>query len=140
MPFSSPFGGFLDQRVDLVGRRRLLGDEHQVDDRDVRGRHADGRAVELALQVRQHQADRLGGAGRGRDHRQRGATRAAQVLVQRIDDALVAGVGVDRRHVAALDAERLVEDVDRRRQAVGRARRVGDDLLRAWSASLWLTP
>ena len=53
----------------------LLGDELEVDDRDVRRRHADRHAVELAVQLRQHEADRLGGAGRGRDHVQRRGAR-----------------------------------------------------------------
>ena len=52
----------------LVDRGVALGDERQVDDRHVDGRHADREAVELAVQLRQHQADRGGGAGLGRDH------------------------------------------------------------------------
>ena len=44
---------------------------------------------------------------------------------------LVLRVGVDGRHQAALDAERLVQHLRHRREAVGRARRVGDDRLRA---------
>ena len=83
-----------------------LGDELEVDDRDVRRRHADGDAVELAVELRQHEADGLGGARRGRDHRQRGGAGAVEVLVHRVERRLVAGVGVDRRHEALLDAER----------------------------------
>ena len=47
----------------------------QVGGRAGRDRHAQREAVELALELRQHQADRLGGAGRGRhdvDARRRG--------------------------------------------------------------------
>src|SRR4051794_9470986 len=82
-------GGFGDRLLDLFDAGRALGDELEVHDRDVGGRHADGCPVQLALQVRQNLADSLGGAGRGRDHVQSGGTGAVQVLVHRIDDALV---------------------------------------------------
>src|SRR3546814_7905985 len=48
-------GSARDRRVDLFDGGVLLGDELEVDQRHVRGRHADRRAVELALQGRQHQ-------------------------------------------------------------------------------------
>jgi hypothetical protein len=66
-------GGALDRLVDLSLVVFALGDELEVDDRDVRRRHADRHAVELAVQFGQHEADGLGGTGRGRDHRQRAA-------------------------------------------------------------------
>ena len=44
---------------------------------------------------------------------------------------LVGGVGVDRGHQAALDAERVVEHLGQRREAVRGAGRVADDRLRA---------
>lgn len=50
-------GSSLDGVVDLFDRGVLLGDELEVDDRDVRGRNADRGAVQLALQVRQNEAD-----------------------------------------------------------------------------------
>ena len=46
--------------------------------------------------------------------------------MQRVHRALVAGIGVDRGHEAALDADRLVQHVGDRRQAVGGAGGVGD--------------
>ena len=107
----------------------LLRDDLEVDHRDVRRRHADGDAVELALELRQHQADRLGCAGRGRDHRQRGRARAIEILVHGVERRLVAGVGMDRGHEAGFDADRVVEHLGDRRQAVGGARGVGDDLV-----------
>ena len=42
---------------------------------------------------------------------------------------LIAGIGVDRRHEALLDADRLVQHLGDRRQAIGRARGVGDDVV-----------
>ena len=116
-----------DRLVDLVLVGLALGDELEVDHRDVGRRHADGDAVELALELGQHQADRLGGAGRGRDHRQRRGAGAVEILVHGVERRLVAGVGVDGGHEALLDADRVVQHLGDRRQAVGRARGVGDD-------------
>jgi hypothetical protein len=107
-------GRGLDRFVDFGNRGRLLGDELEVDDRDVRGRHADRGAVELALEVRKHQADSLGGAGGGRDHRERCRAGAVEVLVHRVERRLVTRVGVDRGHEAMIDADRVVEDLDDR--------------------------
>ena len=100
--------------------------EGEVDERDVRRRHADRDAVELALERRHDQAHAPCRASRGRDHGERRGARAMQVLVQRVDGVLVAGIGMDRRHVAALDAETLVQDIGDRRQAVGGAGAVRD--------------
>ncbi len=44
-----------------------------------------------------------------------------------VEEVLVVGVGVHRRHQAPLDAEGIVEDLDHRDEAVGRAGGVGDD-------------
>ena len=49
-------GGFLHDLVDLFHGRGALGDEREVDQRDVDGRNADREAIELALEFRQHQA------------------------------------------------------------------------------------
>src|ERR671915_101820 len=56
-----------------------------------------------------------------------GGTRPAQVAVRTVLKVLIGRVGVDRRHQAALDAERVVEDLRHRREAVGGAGRVGND-------------
>ena len=50
--------GVLDRRADLVLAGRPLGDEFEIDHRNVRRRHADGRAVKLAFELRQDEADR----------------------------------------------------------------------------------
>jgi hypothetical protein len=49
--------------------------------------------------------------------------------VRAIDELLVAGVGVHGLHEALLDAERVVEHLHDRHEAVRGAARVGDDLL-----------
>jgi hypothetical protein len=57
------------------------------------------------------------------------AARPAEILVRQVEELLVVRVGVDGRHPALLDAERLVEHLGERGQAVRRARRVGDDVM-----------
>jgi hypothetical protein len=57
------------------------------------------------------------------------AARARRVLVRGVEDVLVVGVGVHGGEVAALDAERLVQHLGQRRDAVGGAGRRGDDLM-----------
>ena len=115
--------------VDLVHARLARGLHREVDDRAGRHRGAHREAVQLALELRDHEPDRLGGAGRGRDEVDRRRAGAPQVLVRGVLEPLVGRVGVDRRHQAALDADRLVQHLGHRRQAVGRARRVGDDVV-----------
>src|SRR5205823_133142 len=83
----------------------------EIDERDVRRRHADGDAVELPFQLRQDQSDRLGGAGGRRDHRQRGGAAAAQVLVREVQDLLIVGVRVHRGHDAHGAAEAPMQKV-----------------------------
>src|SRR3984957_8109717 len=111
----------LDRVVDLVRARLALGDKFEVDYRDVWRRHADRGTVQLALEIGQHETDRFRGAGRGRAHRQRRAASAVEILVQRVERRLIAGVGVDGRHEPMLDADRVVEHLGDRRQAIGRA-------------------
>ena len=71
-----------------------------------------------------------GGAGAGGHDVDRRATGPAQVLVRAVDELLVAGVGVHGRHEALLDAERVVEHLHHRHEAVRGAGGVGDDLVR----------
>ena len=56
--------------------------------------------------------------------------RPAQVLVRPVEQVLVGGVGVHRGHQAMTDADGLVQDLRDRREAVGRAGRVRDDVVR----------
>ena len=122
-------GGLGEGGVDLLLRRVLAGDERQVDHRAGRDGGADGEAVQAAVELGQHEADGLGGAGRRRHEVHRGGAGAAQVLVRAVLEVLVGRVGVDRRHQAVLDADRGVDDLRERREAVRRARGVGDDVV-----------
>ncbi len=119
----------LHRVVDGLRGGLLLELDGEVDERRGGHRDADGEALEPAEQVGDDEADRLGGAGRGRHEVDGGAAGAAVVLVRRVEQALVAGVGVDRRHHAVADAERLVEHLGHGGQAVGGAGGVGDDVV-----------
>jgi hypothetical protein len=113
--------------VDLFLGGGALGGEGEVDQRDVDRGHAQREAIDLADELRQHQADGLGGAGLGRDDVGGGGAGAAQVLVAHVHGDLVVGVGVDGGHQALLDADAVGQDLGDRGQAVGRAGGVGDD-------------
>jgi hypothetical protein len=107
----------------------LLGDEGEIDDRDVGRGDADGEAVQLAGHLRDDELEGLGGSGAGRDNGESGGAGAAQVLVWRVQDDLIVGVAVDGGHDAGRDAEGVVEDLDDRREAVCGAGGVGDDVV-----------
>eukprot|EP00962_Isochrysis_galbana_P019874 scaffold5793_cov105-Isochrysis_galbana.AAC.1 len=119
----------LDELADLGVRGRLAKHAGQVDDRHIRGRHTESHAGELAVERRDDLADRLGGAGgRGDDVLARAAA-AAPVLARRAVDGLLGrGSGVDGGHEALDDAVLIVDDLGERRQAVGGARGVGEDV------------
>src|SRR4029077_20078261 len=68
-----------------------------------------------------------GSPGRCRGDVDGGGAGPAQVAVGTVDERLVAGVGVHRGHEALLDAERIVEHLDHRHEAVGGAGGVGHD-------------
>src|ERR671913_144635 len=53
-----------------------------------------------------------------------------QVLVGKVEQLLIVRVRVDGGHPALHDPELVVEHLGERRQAVGRARGVGDDVVR----------
>src|SRR5690606_38656189 len=125
------FGSALEDAVDFFDRGVAAGHESQVHHGDVDGGHAHGIAVQLAVQLGQHQAHGRGGAGLGGDHAAGGGTGAAHVLVAHIGQHLVVGVGVDGGHQAADHAQFLVQGSDQGSQAVGRAGGVGDDGVRA---------
>ena len=129
-PGEGALGGGGERGVDLLDARRLAGDEREVDDGAGRDRGANGEAVQLAVELGQHEADGLGGTGRRRHEVDRGRARTAQVLVRAVLEVLVGGVGVDRRHQAVLDADRFVDDLRERREAVRRAGGGRDDVVR----------
>jgi len=121
--------GLSERRVDFFGSDTLLFNvDNQVDDGNVRGRDSQRDTVQLTLQLRQDQRDGLGGASGGRHNVQRGGTRTSQISVRGIQDSLVTSVGVSGGHGTLDDAEVFVQNLGKRRQAVGGARGVGDDV------------
>mmetsp|Transcript_7147 Transcript_7147/g.12849 ORF Transcript_7147/g.12849 Transcript_7147/m.12849 type:complete len:400 (+) Transcript_7147:130-1329(+) len=102
----------------------------QVNNRHIAGRHAEGHAGQLLVQLGDDLADGLGRAGAAGDDVLQDAAAAAPVLVARaVHGLLRRGGGVHRGHQAALDAEAVVEHLGHRRQAVRRAAGVADDRL-----------
>ena len=130
IPSRSPVSAVrAEELVDLLGRRLRADLDDEVDDRADRDRRTHRHAVDLPLEVGEHDPDRAGGARRGRDEVDRGGPGAAQVLVREVEGLLVVRVRVDRRHEAALDPVRLVQDLGDRRDAVRRAGGVRDDVM-----------
>ena len=88
-------------------------------------------AVQAPLQFGVDQRDRGGAARRGRDQvHQRGAG-AAHVLGRAVHDGLGVGHIMDRGDRPMANAKRLMDHLDHRGQAVGRARRRRHQRLRA---------
>ena len=123
-------GGFFEGGVEFFGVGGALGVDHQVDHRNGAGWDAVGHAVELAVEVGEDESDGLGGASGRRDDVHRSGAGAAEVAMDGIEDRLVVGVGVDRGHDPALDADGVVEHLGHRCEAVGGAGGVGDDVVR----------
>ena len=66
---------------------------------------------------------------RAGNHDEGGGAGAAQVLVREVEDDLVVGVAVDGGHDAATMPKVSLRDLDDRREAVGGAAGVGDDVV-----------
>src|SRR6185312_10875955 len=99
----------------------------QLHDRAHRDRHADRVARQPAVEVRQHQADGLGGPGGGGHDVHTGGAGAAQVAVGAVLQVLFLGVGVHGGHEAVLDAGQVIQHGGQRGQCVRGARGVRDD-------------
>mmetsp|Transcript_13739 Transcript_13739/g.32077 ORF Transcript_13739/g.32077 Transcript_13739/m.32077 type:complete len:391 (-) Transcript_13739:17-1189(-) len=122
-------GVLLDESADVLVGGGLGEAGGEVDNRHVGGRHAEGHAGELALELRDDLGHRLGGAGRRRDDVGRRGAAATPVLLRgAVNDLLGGGHGVDGGHEGLLDAELVVDGLDGRREAVGGARGARDRL------------
>src|SRR3989337_447627 len=121
--------GGAEGRVELLNGGRTLQLRGEVNQADGWRRDAQAEAVELALEVGDDERQRLGRTGRGGDDVLAGRARPARVLVGHVEDALVVRIGVDRVHQAAPDGPAVVHDLRRRRQAVGGAAGVADDVV-----------
>ena len=127
MPASSPSAAAFDRRIDLLDRNIALELDDEVDDRAVGHRHPHRHAVQLPVELGIDLADRSGRTGGRGDDVLGCRSGATQIFMGHIGQPLVVRVGVDGGHQATLDAERLVEHFGEWREAVSRARGVGDD-------------
>lgn len=126
-PFHLLLGGTLDGLLDLIRRRRALGDEFEIDNRHIRCGHADCDAVELAIEFGQHESDGLRGTRLGRDHGEGGRPPPVEVFMQSVEGGLIAGVRMDRRHEPRLDSDCVMQNLGERGKAIRRARGIGND-------------
>ncbi len=91
--------------------------------------HAESTTVEFAFHRWNHFADGAGSTGGGRHDVYGSRTTATQVLVRKVENVLVVGVGVNRGHETALNAPGVVEHFDQRRKAVGGAGSIRYDVM-----------
>ena len=127
----APLAKVLD---DLVGiEKGLMTTIHAyTQDQNLQdGPHPDRIPVQLALQLRHDQPDRLRRTRARRHHVQRRRPRPPQILVRPVLQVLILGVGVDRGHQTPLDPGQIVDHLRQRPQTVRRARRIGDHVLGA---------
>src|SRR6185369_7981982 len=103
------------------------GDE--IDYRNIRGGDAHRITVQFTFEFGEDEADGLGGAGGGRNHVDRGGAGTAKIFVREVEDLLIVRIAVDRGHRAFLYTEALVDDLHDRREAVGSAGGVGNDVV-----------
>src|SRR5699024_2541650 len=122
-------GSLFHCRIDFFDRNIARGSKCQVGCGAGDGRHAHCVAIQLAIKFWQHQCYSLSCTSGGWHHIHRCRTRTTQVLVRRILQALVTGVGVDGGHQALFDAELLVQNLGHRCQAVGGAGCRRDDVV-----------
>lgn len=125
--FEGAFRGGFKGGVEFFDGGLAACNEGEVDGGDVRCGNADGDSVKAACELRQDEADGFGSACGGGDHGQAGCARTTEVFVNGVDGALIACVGMDRRHVTGGDADEVVQDFGHGREAVGCARGVGDN-------------
>src|SRR4029077_19450050 len=115
--------------VDGFLRGGLVDEDGEVHDADVGGGHAHGVAVELALQFGNDEVEGFGGASGTGNHVDGGGTGAAKILVGKVEEFLIVGVGVDGGHRAAVDAKGFLENFGDGSETVGGAGSVGNDVV-----------
>ena len=121
----------LHLRVDLLDRDFSLDDGEEERRRTRRSRDALRSADELTLELGDDETDRLRCARRVRHDVDGGGAAAAQIALtlRAIQGHLIARVGMDRRHDAALDRREVVEALRHRSEAVRRAGSRRNDLV-----------
>ena len=115
----------------INGHILALDDGHEDGGGAGRNRNALSRADQLAVQLRNDQADGLGSAGAVRNDVLRAGAGTTQVTLalRAVQNHLVAGVGVHGGHDAGNDRIGIVQGLGHRGEAVGGAGRGGDHLV-----------
>ena len=121
--------GFFERRINRIHSRVLLQHGSKICDRAVRGRHAERAAVQFPFQFRNYFADRLGSARGRRNDVDRRRSRASQILMRKIEDALVVRVTVYGAHESMRDSELVMQNLRHRRETIRSAARVGNNLV-----------
>ena len=129
MPRSSSFAASFNARFTSSVVVSFSTIHHHVNERNIWRRNANRDAVKLSFQLRQHQRDCFCRTGRSRNHRQRRSTRASQILVRQIEKLLIVRVRVNRRHLRRTNAELFMNHLRHRRETVGRAGSVRNDVM-----------
>ncbi|GMT15539.1 hypothetical protein PFISCL1PPCAC_6836, partial [Pristionchus fissidentatus] len=123
-------GGLLDDLLDGSHVGGLLETDSEVDDRHIGSGHAERHAGKLAVQGGDDLSDSLGCSSRGGDDVLGGSSAVSPQLARgTVDGLLGGGRGVHGGHQTLNDAEVVVDDLGEGREAVGRARGVGDDVV-----------
>src|SRR5690606_21256058 len=115
--------------VDFFAIGGLLQGQVEDGHGDVRRRHADGVAGQLALEHRQRLGGGGGGTGFGDHHVQGGGAAPTAALVEVVDHVLVVGVRVNGFDVTVDDAVTVIDRLEHRHDGVGGTGRRGDDLV-----------
>ncbi len=121
------FGGLAKHPVDLGGGGVAGSLQGDVQRRDVHRGHAYGFGLDAPGKFRQQAFDAARQTGGHRDHRLERRTGTAQVLmVVGVDHRLVVHRRVDGGDRHVFQADRLVQQLEQRHPAIGRAGGVGD--------------
>ena len=127
----SALRGSLERGEHLVLRASVLQLDGKVNHGHIRGRASNSHTGQNSVQLGDDLADSLSGSSGGRDQVGNGGTSTTPVLSspgRSINDKLRGSRGMDSRHETLRDTVLLVDDLGHGGQAVGRARRVRDDV------------
>jgi hypothetical protein len=115
--------------VDVSRRGILVEQGREVDHAHGGDRHAERHAGELALQLRDHEANRLRRTGARGHNVERGGSGIPQILGCRVDRLLAVGEGVHRGQQPAVNAEGLMQHLGHGSQTIGGAGRIRDHMV-----------
>ncbi len=119
--FERSFRGGFHDAVDFLDRGIACSHERQVDDGHVNRRHTNCITIQLAIQLGQDQTNGGSRTGLGGNHGLSRRTCTTQIFVHYVSEHLIVGVRMDGGHQAIQQTDVVIERLDQRRQAIGRA-------------------